>query len=1601
MDLKNIFNNLTDEMDVFPIMDDDSVVVISPPIMDYDVYGNRIRDQKRYLRLFSRCDNTAVGRVFSAVRMLQLSSRRVLYAKYNELNNGGHEYGCYCILCTLDDGCRCDECRVVKTCCVCTNTDSWFEDYSEVCRRCYMYIDVERDIDIDISCLFEPMYVRPFPLYLARMYYTSEYSGLNQIMMFCSWHAAENSHFDLGIRGSNEAAISMMIDTMELYVTVPQDEGPERLWRATFLAMCKYLLLTGREQYVNPNFGHEFYILGGGELNPGPVFSTLRGVGVGTARVVRDVGVGTAKAAFNFIFPTYNEWYEKMSRFAHQSADYGLVIVHLIRLYTSVLDFLSCLLHRWMAVTSLDLYTRVVVMIKNCYDTFVFFSEKLEITLRDPVEYARAQTGPFETFCIASFLSAILPKRIHAIIKDIPTFTNFKLLDDATWVFDFFSFLVSLPRRLCTMMLPRNDKTQGLFEMLAQVEENLPFCALSKYHFMIKELLDEASRKPSLVGDEAFQYRVMMCKRDYIKYKNAFLEDRKELPGYMLDHDKRFRNLCVKVEYMKSNVRIEPVACIFAGLRGTGKSNFMSILTKGFEVANSVYVHTSQEEKDFHDQYDNEDIYVVDDIGQKGVWQWANVINFVSSTKCPLLCADVDKKGTKFFTSRLILATTNNIDITLTANCGITDKAAFHRRLIKWDFDNVRFVNGLYSGEIVVSKFDLNRNQYVRDVAFKAIDGSFDYVSVAEYMKHLIQQKKDHFAALEVRQFNFGAIAQNLTEVITIAATKMKAYFNEIWQHCGRAADFMFSDDMQEAVGTATVHLGRLCYGSMIAMTIYYCVSESFKQVVDAIPDSTTKVLEYKAVKKPKISIVAATPQSVQSMFEKRGEVVDIPQLRRISEQVVVVEAQFVRLGKQLSTIYSGMISGRYITAPMHAINLDVGDKVIVTVYRSPTNICYDKISTIVVYANHRDDIVVLALPLYLPKYFKNVGFVKDTNVTDLVLCTPSGIVDIGDKLHEVDCRITYKDFKTDYHGTIGEHSRVYDYERDGACGSMLMTKDGMLLGHHVAAVSLRNNGREMGCAKLFTNKTRDKIYELFNEKIDYEVQAAKRLVEGSITKIDTKEYHHVSTDSKYVPSLLHGVFEEVRAPANLNVYGRDTIKIFSEKSRKPVAPLDIAGVEYAERYIEEMMPSSSCMQTEREIVLGDAFVGRIDPDSSVGHGLSGTKRDHLDYIEGRIGPAPKRMIREMCDGIVDGSFKYDVYYAESLKDELKNKEKVQKPRVFKAGPLILTLLYRFFFARLISATSQKRMTTGVMVGINPLSVEWDEFARRLMSFSVYMFDGDWAWWDGGMQTQMQEAQCRVMKKKCFRHEDNVIFNQIFGTKYSEEDYEKIFDLLLVYLYMTPTITLDEAFITTHSMPSGCGVTAFFNSWINKLDGAYIFHRLYEEKFGKRPRIDEYMDNVMDCVYGDDKITAVRSDIKDWYNGATFSRIAREMGLDFTPADKGAWTYETRSLFDCSFLKRGFYFHPKLGRVVAPLERVSMTGTLNFVSDGFRNEELSGVKLRNFQREAYLHYRDYDDVIDRVYKFAASRGILVHQLSEDYLMELYRIGEYGNFLELN
>lgn len=175
-------------------------------------------------------------------------------------------------------------------------------------------------------------------------------------------------------------------------------------------------------------------------------------------------------------------------------------------------------------------------------------------------------------------------------------------------------------------------------------------------------------------------------------------------------------NLVKFAKTYSTSEREEPICIVFDGPPRSGKSVLMNKFVELLKAANmSVITHTVppvDASKDFYDDYLNQDVFVMDDVGQQGKSQWRPIINFVSPVKYPLDCAQADKKNTKFFQSKIILCTTNNFKHLsgFVSKDGISCPEALFRRVHLIEVKKNKGIG--FSQRLSYNKFDESTNQW-------------------------------------------------------------------------------------------------------------------------------------------------------------------------------------------------------------------------------------------------------------------------------------------------------------------------------------------------------------------------------------------------------------------------------------------------------------------------------------------------------------------------------------------------------------------------------------------------------------------------------------------------------------------------------------------------------------------------------------------------------------------------------------------------------------------------------------------------------------------------------------------------------------------------
>ena len=251
-------------------------------------------------------------------------------------------------------------------------------------------------------------------------------------------------------------------------------------------------------------------------------------------------------------------------------------------------------------------------------------------------------------------ISYLFPPMVSDFIKRIQTFTNAKICDDTSLFYSFLTTIIDFFLDFC-------DKLPGGDVIKNKLKEFLVWCKLSSSHlllYQIENLLKEYERvkiqplSSSFIKNVRELYVRCLADKDLVEWSK-----RSNVVTQMLASLKRVYTIAINSENVN---RVEPSAYIFEGPPGCGKSLASCEIITALDM--TCYTHCLKavnDGKDFYDNYDNQEIFSLDDVGAQGDSQWRSLINWVSSVKMPLECAQAHLKDTKYFNSSIIIATTN------------------------------------------------------------------------------------------------------------------------------------------------------------------------------------------------------------------------------------------------------------------------------------------------------------------------------------------------------------------------------------------------------------------------------------------------------------------------------------------------------------------------------------------------------------------------------------------------------------------------------------------------------------------------------------------------------------------------------------------------------------------------------------------------------------------------------------------------------------------------------------------------------------------------------------------------------------------------------
>jgi hypothetical protein len=1085
----------------------------------------------------------------------------------------------------------------------------------------------------------------------------------------------------------------------------------------------------------------------------------------------------------------------------------------------------------------------------------------------------------------------------------------------------------------------------------------------------------------------------------------TFCRDSTNRISYQLWMD--FVSIMVLVKNYSVSSRMEPVCVVFEGSAGVGKSTFMNKIVAAMKHANySVYCHTVPDinaGKDFYDDYMNQDVFVMDDVGQQGKSQWRSIINFVAPVKYPLECASAEKKNTKFFASPLILCTTNSFMELggFTSRDCISEPEALFRRCHVLKFDaptKIKYYKYDYRQQKIWKQekispwldcefptvFNKDDRTNLRDV-FRMIKELLETQKSFDVENTMPDRELDYITAED----DFKDAVSTLTDADRIIVPTVKVEHQRTTLRSETLEDLRetgwepsYQEELSLQQGRRQLRKSRFRQlmekGRSAVSEVVEYLAEKVQRIKEIRPDNTRALLGIAAISTV-VTFIFYTIYGMSGKIDENDDAAGIgdvindwkkagPETHKMfsetgSDRIATedetnntrkyfrfFEIFYYHEGIMKTDYCQGAVSGKYVLLPLHAL----GDNITMNIFRDwdryqskqyEFNLVPAKIHISYVHL----DVAIVEL-LNLPVVpFKNANMIfkreaQKTFSNELYFCNSFHKIR---NIYGTNIRMCREPFRVvNYRKELSfgaDSGLIYGISALGLCGSLIIDRMNGFVGMHVAG-----NGTD-GFSVVPSTEIRKEIADIMlsssDPNFEHREGFERENFSGSRLTYDTAQLSMAMQKSNFKPTVLNArgneqmkkVCEDYgvppKEPANVNKYGKptQTLKVCSQKSFSPIKPIEKEELEFAKSCLRTFMCEFTDL-TDQETAFGDGRnIAAINKDAANGYGYKPKKTDYFDFENKVITQEFLDIVKAFEKRADEGSLKWeDVVAKEALKDEMRPVGK--DPRTFRIMPLHHMFIMKKTMGKLFSHVRDNMWSNGIAIGMNPYR-DWPRLYEQIRKMHA-VFALDFGKWDGSCHAQIQDLVSEVVLQ-FYRGEHRTSLKAVLDS-----------------VIRGFTLVNDELLMTTHSLPSGAWITAFFNSLINRAITAITIFREMKKENKTAKVVDFYA--CVDFVLGDDKLSGCPETHAKYFNAFTLRDCAESLGMTVTDCNKKPITTKFHNIEDVSFLKRTFRTHEKLG-LVGPLSLETLLTTLQWFDCTKDYDTVMEGKSVVLQIESYIH----------------------------------------------
>jgi len=762
---------------------------------------------------------------------------------------------------------------------------------------------------------------------------------------------------------------------------------------------------------------------------------------------------------------------------------------------------------------------------------------------------------------------------------------------------------------------------------------------------------------------------------------------------------------------------------------------------------------------------------------------------------------------------------------------------------------------------------------------------------------------------------------------------------------------------------------------------------------------------------------VKSTPPKVEGRTELQRDPNTFNVALRLINNVYSITLR--KQGKNLATLRGFFVKGRIFMTVRHLLPfLAESDEINIWNKNLPAGFTIRvkdiKIVEIMDRGGHPKDQILMELPRSVTDHADVTGSIINSNEMSKfvnirgVLITPdrSGFIQ---RFGDVKSRDTPLQYGDDQNNVLTLR-KCYTYDMEtgqGDCGSPLLIISTQIsrkiIGFHVAG----NVGHGFS-----TPLNADEIEHALKQlsqlaQISLPVEAVSHLCPqeslvlpaGNFGFCGKSEYSVVgSTKTKLRPSPIFGlVTPPITAPAPLG-----TIEVDGAKFDPMLKGLTKCGVMCAPidddflNVVKNDVQRNFRPDVERQRVLtnwesvvgiaGDDFAPPMKRTTSPGYpfrkqnSLPG-KTFWLGSDDYKLDADMERLMDQRVEAARQGE-RFPTVWTDTLKDERRPLDKVAqgKTRVFSAGPIDYTLVFRKYFLGFISHVAHNRNVNEISVGTNVYSTDWSDIALLMQSKGQKVVAGDFSNFDGTLHIDVLYLILDIINDWYDDGPENALIRLVLWKE----------------IVNSIHVCRDTIYFWTHSQPSGCPMTAILNSMYNSLVCRYVYLRV--TKGTTYHSMSAFRKHVAMVAYGDDNLLNISDEIAPLFNQNSMAEAFTELGMTYTDEAKSGEVLPWRSLDQVQYLKRNFVRSKIDGLYKAPMKLEAVLEIANWIRECVDHKEACIENVETVCFELSLHPREIFDLWTSRIRIECANASLFPQILTYYEYVTNEQVKYGQIV---